>query len=93
MNAGATPKHRKSARLSNSAPKREVAFSSRASRPSSPSITAATAIATAAEPKRPSSANRIEVSPAHSPSMVSRLGTIRLKDGPLKRGALRRRSR
>jgi hypothetical protein len=55
-NGGATPKHRKSARLSNSAPKREVAFSSRANRPSSPSIAPAMAIATAAEPKRPSSA-------------------------------------
>ena len=54
MNAGATPKHRKSARLSSSAPKREVAFSSRASLPSSPSIAPATTIATAAEPKRPS---------------------------------------
>ena len=33
------------------------------------------------------------VSPAHRPSMVSRLGTIRLNDGPLKRGRLRRRKR
>ena len=83
MNAGATPKQRKSARLSNSAPNREVAFSSRASRPSSPSIAPATVIATAAAPKRPSSAKRIEVRPAHNPSRVSRFGTIRLNDGPL----------
>jgi hypothetical protein len=54
--AGATPKHRKSARLSNSAPKRDTAFSSRASLPSSPSMQAATVIATTAAPKRPSSA-------------------------------------
>jgi len=54
-NAGATPKQQKSARLSNSAPKREVAFSNRASRPSIPSMHAATTMATAAAPNRPSS--------------------------------------
>ena len=54
MNAGATPKQQKSARLSNSAPNRDVAFSMRASRPSKPSMHAATSTATAALPNRPS---------------------------------------
>ena len=93
MNGGATPKHRKSVRLSNSAPNRDVALSSRASRPSMPSIAAATATETTAAPNRPSNANRMPVSPAHRPSMVSKLGSIRLNDGPLKRGRLRGRSR
>ncbi len=82
MKAGATPKHRKSARLSNSAPKREVAFSSRASRPSSPSMAPATTSATAALPQRASSAKRIAVSPAHRPSSVIRFGIMRWNDGP-----------
>jgi len=43
--AGATPKLMKSARLSSSAPKRDVDFNSRAIRPSSPSNTPATMIA------------------------------------------------
>ena len=82
MNDGATPKQRKSARLSNSAPKRDVAFSSRAMRPSSPSMQAATTSATAALPHRSSTANRIDVSPAQRPSIVIRFGIIRLKEGP-----------
>ena len=84
MNAGATPKHRKSARLSNSAPNREVAFSSRAMRPSSPSMQAADDQARRpALPQRWSRANRIAVSPAQRPSIVIRFGIIRLNDGPL----------
>ena len=83
MNGGATPKHRKSDRLSNSAPKRDVPFSSRASRPSSPSMTPATMIATPAEPNRPSSAKRMAVRPAHNPIIVIRLGMMRLNDSPL----------
>ena len=53
-------------------------------------MAAAAMIATAEAPKRPSSAKRMEVRPAHNPSIVSRLGIIRLKDGPLYRGRLRR---
>ena len=74
MNAGATPKHRKSVRLSNSAPKRDVAFSSRASRPSSPSIAPATTIATAAAPNRPSSAKRIDGQPGAQPDHRQQVG-------------------
>ena len=48
MSAGATPKLTKSARLSSSAPKREVPLSSRAMRPSMPSSRAAKAIAATA---------------------------------------------
>ena len=46
--AGATPKLTKSARLSSSAPKREDAFSSRATRPSTPSSSAANTMAPSA---------------------------------------------
>jgi hypothetical protein len=91
--AGATPKERKSARLSNSAPKRDVAFSSRASRPSSPSIAAASTMKEAAVPKRPSKAKRTATSPAQRPSMVRMFGTSRLNDSPSKRGRVRRRRR
>ena len=89
MNAGATPKQQKSARLSNSAPNRDVAFNNRASRPSSPSMHPATTIATAAAPNRPSSAYRMLVNPAHSPSNVMMFGISLLNDGPEKRGRCR----
>jgi len=94
--AGATPKHRKSARLSNSAPKREVARSKRARRPSSPSIMPETAMAMTAPPKWPSMAMRMAERPTHRPTSVIRLGSILLKLWPVSRGRrggrLRRRS-
>ena len=83
MKAGATPKHRKSARLSNSAPKRDVALSSRAILPSSPSMQAATTRAAPALPQRSSTAKRMAVRPAQRPIIVIRFGIIRLKDGPV----------
>ena len=75
ISAGATPKLTKSARLSSSAPKREVPLSMRAIRPSMPSSAAANTIAASANSSRFSTAMRMAVSPAHSASSVIRLGT------------------
>ena len=75
ISAGATPKFTKSARLSSSAPKREVPLSMRATRPSMPSSSAANTIAASASSSRFSIERRIAVSPAHSASSVIRLGS------------------
>ena len=75
MRPGATPKLKKSARLSSSAPKREVPLIMRATRPSTASSIAANTIAPSASSRRPSSASRIAVRPAHSASSVMTLGT------------------
>src|ERR1700722_13235864 len=72
---GATPKLTKSARLSSSAPNRDVPLRSRATRPSMPSSTAANTMAPSAHSSLPSAARRIAVSPAHSASRVMRFGT------------------
>src|SRR5712691_3205502 len=70
----------KSARLSSSAPNCEVAFSSRARRPSSPSKMPAAMMANTAYWKSPLNAKRIAVIPAHSANKVRTLGTMRLND-------------
>ncbi len=75
ISAGATPKFTKSARLSSSAPKREVPLSMRARRPSMPSSSAANTIAASAKSSLFSTASRIEVSPAHNAKSVIRLGS------------------
>src|SRR5262245_48403871 len=75
ISAGATPKLTKSARLSSSAPKREVPLSMRATRPSMPSRIAANTIAATAHSSLASIARRIAVRPAHSASSVMRFGT------------------
>ena len=81
--AGATPKHRKSDRLSNSAPNRLVAFSSRAM----PAVEAVDRGGDDDQHRRllplPHPApKRMAVSPAQRPSMVRMFGISRLKDGP-----------
>src|SRR5882672_265230 len=75
ISAGATPKFTKSARLSSSAPKREVPLSMRATRPSMPSSVAANTIAATAHSSLASIASRIAVRPAQSASSVIRFGT------------------
>src|SRR5262249_24770739 len=75
ISAGATPKLTKSAKLSSSAPKREVPLSIRATRPSMPSRMAANTIAATAHSSLASIASRMAVRPAHSASRVIRLGT------------------
>ncbi len=75
MMAGATPKLTKSARLSSSAPKRDVPLIMRATRPSIASRIAAKTIAATASSSRPSIARRIPVSPAHNASSVMTFGT------------------
>ena len=74
ISAGATPKLTKSARLSSSAPKREVPLSMRATRPSMPSSSAANTIAASASSSLFSTARRMAVRPAQSASSVIRLG-------------------
>ena len=54
VSAGATPKSTKSASESSSAPKRVVPFRARASRPSTPSNTAAATMKNTARSKEPS---------------------------------------
>src|SRR6516165_2550370 len=76
ISAGATPKLTKSARLSSSAPNRDVPLRSRATRPSMPSSTAANTMAPSAHSSLPSTARRIAVSPAHNASRVMRFGTM-----------------
>src|SRR5215470_6567192 len=75
ISAGATPKLTKSARLSSSAPKREVPLSMRATRPSMPSSIAANTIAATAHSSLASIASRMAVRPAHKASRVIRFGT------------------
>src|SRR5437016_1394849 len=75
ISAGATPKLTKSARLSSSAPKREVPLSMRATRPSMPSSVAANTIAATAHSSLASIASRMAVRPAHNASSVIRFGT------------------
>ena len=72
---GATPKLTKSARLSSSAPNFDWPLIMRATRPSSPSSTAANTIAATASSIRPSVDSRIAVSPAQIASSVMKLGT------------------
>jgi hypothetical protein len=76
--AGATPKETESASESSSAPIREVASSSRASRPSSASSSAANPIAASAPVKLPSRANFSADKPEHSASTVITLGSRRI---------------
>src|SRR5258707_9523685 len=75
ISPGATPKLTKSARLSSSAPNFDWPLIMRATRPSSPSSTAANTIAATASSMRPSVDSRIEVSPAQIASNVMKFGT------------------
>src|SRR6266508_3464787 len=94
ISAGATPKLTKSARLSSSAPKRDVPLSMRARRPSTPSSIAAKTIAATAHSSLFSTAKRIAVKPAHNASRVIRLGSSVRTGMKRKRGRLpSRRSR
>src|SRR5579883_2192587 len=90
MSPGATPKLTKSARLSSSAPKREVPRSRRATRPSMPSSTAASTIAPSAISSRPSTANGMAVNPAQSASRVITFGTS-VRTGMVRKRPRRRR--
>src|SRR5258708_5656684 len=72
---GATPKLTKSARLSSSAPNFDWPLIMRATRPSSPSSTAANTMAYTASSMRPSVDSRIAVSPAQIASNVMKFGT------------------
>lgn len=71
---GATPKLRKSARLSNSAPNCDDACNRLARRPSRPSSTAATTIANSANSNSFSIEKRTEAKPEQSASAVMALG-------------------
>ena len=75
ISPGATPKLTKSARLSSSAPNFDWPLIMRATRPSTPSSTAANTIAATASSIRPSVDSRIAVSPAQIASRVMTLGT------------------
>src|SRR6188472_2228019 len=75
ISPGATPKLTKSARLSSSAPNFDWPLIMRATRPSTPSSTAANTIAATANSIRPSVDRRIAVNPAQIASSVMTLGT------------------
>jgi hypothetical protein len=73
--AGATPNDTMSARLSYSAPNALWVWVKRATRPSSPSNTMATKIASADCSKCPFIACTIEKNPANSATVVNRFGS------------------
>ena len=77
MNAGATPKFTASASESISSPIRDVALSTRATRPSSASRIAAAASSAIASVGRPSRANFTDVMPRQIASTVIALGSMR----------------
>src|SRR3954463_4921100 len=85
MSAGAQPKLTKSASESSSAPNREVPLRRRATRPSTPSRTAATTMAITAGSNLPSNARRIAVSPRQSAIRVIMFGAIIRNGTGLKR--------
>src|SRR5512144_1315805 len=93
MNAGATPNDTTSAIESNSTPNWVVVFVSRATLPSSMSISMATKIEIAASVKRPSAARMIARNPQKRLPVVSRLGSRKMPRRRCSRNSCHRRRR
>ncbi len=84
-NAGATPKHMKSDKLSSSAPNLLVPRRARAILPSKESRMAAIVRDSIASAHFPFKPNRIAVIPAHKANIVKMLGIIVLNERPFNR--------
>src|SRR5215470_11260534 len=93
MNAGATPNDTTSASESNSTPNWVVVLVSRATLPSSMSITIATKMATAASVYRPSAARMIARKPQNRFPVVKRLGSRKIPRRGWSRSSCQRRRR